>query len=124
MKFRIARHATNLQVMVDFYTQNLELEILGGFNNHSDYDGVFLGKKGLDWHLEFTVSSDAPEHHPDEDDLLVFYMPSVEDLERIKANFEANKIPSVKAKNTYWDNYGLTYVDPDGFRVVVVYQEK
>jgi catechol 2,3-dioxygenase-like lactoylglutathione lyase family enzyme len=120
MKFRVARHTTNLQAIIDFYTQNLELEVLGSFENHSDYDGVFLGKKGLDWHLEFTVSSEAPKHHPDEDDLLVFYTQSLEEFNRIKANFDLHKYTPVLAKNPYWEEHGLTYLDPDGFRVVVV----
>lgn len=120
MKFRVARHTTNLQAIIDFYTQTLELEVLGSFEQHSDYDGVFLGKKGLDWHLEFTVSPDAPKHHPDEDDLLVFYMQNSDDFNRIKANFELQKYRPVLAKNPYWNQHGLTYLDPDGFSVVVV----
>lgn len=120
MKFRVARHTTDLQAIIDFYTQNLDLEVLGSFENHSDYDGVFLGKKGLDWHLEFTVSSEAPKHHSDEDDLLVFYTQSVEEFNRIKANFDLHKYTPVVAKNSYWEEHGLTYLDPDGFRVVVV----
>jgi hypothetical protein len=120
MKFRVARHTTNLQVIIDFYTQNLELEVLGSFEKHSDYDGVFLGKKGLDWHLEFTVSPEAPKHHPDEDDLLVFYIQTLNKFNRIKAKFDLQKQRPVSAKNPYWDQHALTYLDPDGFRVVVV----
>lgn len=120
MKFRIARHTHNLQAMIDFYTQNLDLEVLGSFENHSDYNGVFLGKRGLDWHLEFTVSSDLPKHHPDEDDLLVFYMNSLEEFDQTKANFNQNKHQTVPSKNPYWDRHALTYLDPDGFRIVVV----
>jgi hypothetical protein len=120
MKFRVARHTTSLQAIIDFYTQNLALEVLGSFEQHSDYDGVFSGKKGLDWHLEFTVSPEAPEHHPDEDDLLVFYMQNLEEFNRIKANFDLHKHTPAVAKNSYWEEHGLTYLDPDGFRVVVV----
>lgn len=120
MKFRIARHTSNLQVIIDFYTQNLGLEVLGSFENHNDYDGIFLGKNGLDWHLEFTVSFDAPKHHPDEDDLLVFYINNLEEFEQMKANFKRNKHQVVSSKNPYWNQHALTYLDPDGFRVVIV----
>lgn len=120
MKFRVARHTTDLQLIIDFYTQLLELEVLGSFENHSTYDGVFLGKKGLDWHLEFTTSSEAPVHHPDEDDVLVFYAQNSSEFNRIKANFDLNKQLPVLAKNPYWNQHALTYLDPDGFRVVVV----
>jgi len=120
MKFRVARHTRNLSAIIDFYTQNLGLEVLGGFENHADYNGVFLGQKGLDWHLEFTVSPEVPQHHPDEDDLLVFYTQNLEEFNQIKANFDRHKQVAVLAKNPYWELHGLTYLDPDGFRVVVV----
>lgn len=120
MKFRVARHTTNLQAIIAFYTQFLELEVLGSFENHKNYDGVFLGKKGLDWHLEFTSSLEAPEHHPDEDDLLVFYAQNSNEFNRIQANFELKKQSPIAAKNPYWNQHALTYLDPDGFRVVVV----
>jgi hypothetical protein len=121
MKFRIARHTTDLQVVIDFYTQNLDLEVLGSFEGHSDYDGVFLGKKGLDWHLEFTVSPELPKHQSDEDDLLVFYTQSLSEFNRIKANFDLHKQSPVVAKNPYWEQQGLTYLDPDGFRLVIAH---
>lgn len=120
MQFRVARHSANLQAVLDFYTQNLELEVLGRFENHSDYDGVFLGKKGLDWHLEFTCSPEPPKHHPDEDDLLVFYTANLTEFNRLKANFDLHQQTPILAKNPYWNAHGLTYLDPDGFRVVVV----
>ena len=120
MKFRLARHTTNLQAIIDFYTQNLDLEVLGSFEAHSNYDGVFLGKKGLDWHLEFTVSPEAPKHHSDEDDLLVFYTQDANEFDRLKANFDRHKQKPIAAKNPYWKEHGLTYLDPDGFRVVIV----
>ena len=90
MKFRLARHTNSLPPLVEFYTQNLELEILGEFKSHDNYDGVFLGKKGMDWHLEFTVSDDRPQHQSDEDDLLVFYVDNDAEFNRIQANFKKN----------------------------------
>jgi catechol 2,3-dioxygenase-like lactoylglutathione lyase family enzyme len=120
MKFRVARHTTNLQALIDFYTQNLDLEVLGSFENHSNYDGVFLGKKGLDWHLEFTISPDLPIHQADEDDLLVFYTETLAEFNHIKANFDWHQQAPIAAKNPYWEQHALTYLDPDGFRVVVV----
>jgi hypothetical protein len=74
MKFRIARHTTALNPIVRFYRDLLGLDVLGDFNNHNGYDGVFIGLPGADWHLEFTVSEEAPSHHPDNDDLLVLYL--------------------------------------------------
>lgn len=119
MRFRVARHTASLQPVIHFYCDILGLEVIGNFENHNGYNGVFLGLKGLDWHLEFTTSADIPTHEPDEDDLLVFYQPSVKEYEVLKQKFEENHIPQVTAKNPYWNENGLVYLDPDGFGVVI-----
>ena len=73
MKFRVARHTSKIDTIINFYHSILGFDILGSFENHDGYDGVFLGLKDENWHLEFTISETSPNHHPDEDDLLVFY---------------------------------------------------
>lgn len=45
MIFRNARHTKNLKSIIQFYTSVLELEVLGSFENHNGYDGVFIGKE-------------------------------------------------------------------------------
>jgi len=120
MKLRIARHTTDLQPIIKFYTGILGLEILGQFIEHEKYDGVFLGPPGKDWHLEFTVSNEAPNNHAEEDDLLVFYPDSAAAFENLKEKFTANGIAEVEPKNPYWKQNGITYLDPDGYRVVIV----
>jgi catechol 2,3-dioxygenase-like lactoylglutathione lyase family enzyme len=119
MKFRIARHTTDLEPIIHFYRDLLGLDVLGDFNNHNGYDGVFIGIPGADWHLEFTVSAKAPSHHPDDDDLLVFYLKTSEEYTRLKDILKKNDIPEVKAKNQYWVVNGSTYTDPDGYRIVL-----
>lgn len=119
MKLRTARHTADLQPIIDFYCGVLDLEILGEFHNHDGYDGVFIGNRGSDWHLEFTVSSERPNHRPDEDDLLVFYTESDAEFEHLTQQFRINNIPEIQAKNPYWNTNGKTYTDPDGFRIVI-----
>ncbi|HLA55313.1 MAG TPA: VOC family protein [Flavobacterium sp.] len=119
MKFRIARHTADLQPIIHFYCGILGLDILGEFKNHDDYDGVFIGKGNLGWHLEFTVSGELPDHRPDEDDLLVFYPESMVEFNTIRQQFSTYDISEVKPKNPYWAENGITYVDPDGFRIVI-----
>ena len=121
MKFRVARHTNNLKAITTFYTGVLGLKILGSFKDHDTYSGVFLGVQGLDWHLEFTSSNDAPAHQPDEDDLLVFYADSQDHYNKLLQRFSDNNIPSVTAKNPYWNVNGTTYLDPDGFRIVIAF---
>lgn len=119
MKFRTARHTTELNRIIDFYGRVLGLKVLGEFRDHQNYDGVFLGIPGESWHLEFTVSADAPAHSPDDDDLLVFYAESLEEFNKIKERFIANKVKHVSPKNPYWERNGITFEDPDGFRIVI-----
>jgi len=119
MKFRVARHTVDLEPIIKFYKDILELEIIGEFKNHNNYDGVFLGKEGLDWHLEFTTSLDTPDHDPDKDDLLVFYIESEKEYIKLKQRFENEGISPVVSKNPYWNENGSTYNDPDGFRIVI-----
>ncbi len=119
MIFRVARHTTNLDKIIYFYRDVLGFDVLGSFENHSTYDGVFLGIKNESWHLEYTVSSDPPIHTPDDDDLLVFYPTEIEKYKSMLANIQAEKIQEVEAKNPYWKINGRTFVDPDGFRIVI-----
>ena len=119
MKFRYARHTNNLEPSIQFYTKLIGLEVLGNFVNHSNYDGVFLGHSNMDWHLEFTTSKMEAIHTFDEDDLLVFYVESQSEMDEILNKANSFGIKEVEPKNPYWKDNGVTFLDPDGFRVVV-----
>ncbi|RAJ87423.1 hypothetical protein CLV59_101173 [Chitinophaga dinghuensis] len=124
MHIRIARHTTSLQPVIDFYTQLLGCEILGDFKNHDNYDGVFIGIPGENWHLEFTISDEKPVHTPDEDDLLVFYGDNYHAYTELVKKARSLNIPEVEAKNPYWTKNGTTLLDPDGFRIVLTYKQR
>ena len=119
MNFRTARHTRDLNRIIDFYGRILGLKVLGEFKNHDNYDGVFLGMPGAAWHLEFTVSDSAPVHTPDEDDLLIFYASSLDEFAAIKKRFVINRVKHVTPKNPYWAKNGITFEDPDGYRIVI-----
>ncbi len=119
MKFRVARHTSKIDPIIIFYQSILGLEVLGSFKNHNGYDGIFLGVKDENWHLEFTISEYSPNHCPDEDDLLVFYAISENHYKKLIAAFKEHKIIEVEPKNNYWKENGITFLDPDGFRVVI-----
>lgn len=51
MVLRVARHTDDLKKIEDFYINILGFELLGSFEKHNNYNGVFIGKSGLDWHL-------------------------------------------------------------------------
>lgn len=118
MKLRVARHTNDLNKIIHFY-QMLEMKILGSFENHDNYDGVFLGFSDADWHLEFTVSNEKPQHRPDEDDLLVFYFDDEIKLNEIKSKLIQNNIKQIEAKNPYWNNNGFLFLDPDDFGIIL-----
>ena len=124
MTFRYARHTSNLNQLVRFYTEIVGLEKLGEFKNHSSYNGVFLGLKNLNWHIEFTESNESSNHHSDEDDLLVFYIESDKEFDQLKLKIKEEGIPIKKSKNPYWNNTGIEIKDPDGFRVILARKNK
>ncbi|WP_313376133.1 VOC family protein [Chishuiella sp.] len=74
MELRVARHTNDISRILDFYTKIIGFDLLGEFKNHDNYDGIFLGKKNENWHLEFTTSIEQANHYFDEDDCLVFYV--------------------------------------------------
>lgn len=119
MNFRVARHTNNLEAIKFFYTTVLGFDILGSFENHDGYDGVFIGKKELDWHLEFTKSDEIIKFDFNEDDSLVLYPTSKEEYNKIIKSLEINAINTIIAKNPYWNENGKMVLDPDGYRVII-----
>lgn len=119
MTFRFARHTNNLQQLKSFYINVLGFELLGGFENHSGYDGIFIGKSNENWHLEFTKSDEAVAFNFSEEDILVFYPNTKLEFEVIHDKLLANKIEFIEARNPYWNENGKMILDPDGYRVVI-----
>lgn len=119
MVIRVARHTNNLKSLVAFYCDILNFDVLGSFEDHDSYNGVFLGRKDLDWHLEFTTSLAKAQHQFDEDDILVFYPKSKIDYSNILHNIKQQNIKINTSKNPYWNENGVMIQDPDGFNVII-----
>jgi catechol 2,3-dioxygenase-like lactoylglutathione lyase family enzyme len=117
MQVRFARHTNQLPELLRFYRDGLGLRELGGFQGHDGYDGLFLELPGSGAHLEFTTGGEyeAPSPHPET--LLVLYLGSADAVRRASERVEAAPIPPA---NPYWATHGVTFEDPDGFRVVLV----
>lgn len=117
MQLRVARHTTRLDELARFYRDGLGLPEIGRFAGHEGYDGVFLAVPGTDAHLEFTSGGvhEPPVPHPES--LLVLYLGSREAVDAACLRVAAEP---VAAANPYWQRNGVTLVDPDGFRVVLV----
>lgn len=119
MFLRVARHTDNIEKMVDFYVNVLGFEVLGSFQNHKNYDGVFLGMLGLDWHFEFTQSKTKANHTFDEDDVIVLYPKTIIDYNELVDRVERNNISILTATNPFWNENGKMFLDPDGYRIVL-----
>ena len=118
MTFRYARHTNDLQEIEKFYTDIVGLEKLGGFKNHNNYDGIFLGQKHSNWHLEFTTSHEQPKSKFDDDDILVFYVNSEAEFKKVKKTLGQRNITIETPKNPYWAENGIMISDPDNFKVI------
>ena len=119
MTFRFARHTNDLEQIKSFYIDILGFELLGGFENHNDYDGIFIGKSNENWHLEFTKSEEIVLFDFNKDDNLVFYPNSKMEFDFIMNKIQSKKIEFIKAKNPYWNENGKMILDPDGYRVII-----
>ena len=119
MEFRNARHTDNLKLIEEFYTNIIGLKVLFSFENHNNYNGVFIGKQGHNWHLEFTASNIKAEHKFDIEDVLVFYPTERDEYDKIVEQIETNNIEKIKSRNPFWNDNGIMIQDPDGFGVIV-----
>ena len=119
-KLRVARPTDRLPELLRFYRDGLGLVELASFEAHNGFDGVLLGHPRAPYHLEFTHQ---PGHlvgrAPTADHLLVFYLPEPDEWQAAVRRMAAAGFAPVPSYNPYWDQRGLTFEDPDGYRVVL-----
>jgi catechol 2,3-dioxygenase-like lactoylglutathione lyase family enzyme len=117
---RVARPSDDLEALLGFYRDGLGLEVLDRFEDHDGFDGVMLGQVGAPYHLEFTrARGHGAGRAPTKDNLLVFYLPDAEAWRAAVTRMRAAGYAPVPALNPYWDRSGVTFEDPDGYRVVL-----
>jgi hypothetical protein len=119
MFLRVARHTNDIKKIEDFYVNILGFEQLGGFEKHNNYDGIFIGKSGLDWHFEFTQSEVKASHSFDEDDFIVLYPKTILDYNELINKLIRHNISTITAANPFWNENGKMIQDPDGYRIVI-----
>jgi catechol 2,3-dioxygenase-like lactoylglutathione lyase family enzyme len=119
-KLRVARPTNDVASLRKFYVEALGLSELYAFVQHDGFDGLMVGHPQAPYHLEFTseaghvaARAPSPEH------LLVFYYPEQGAWEAAVAQMRAHGYQPIPAHNPYWDQQGLTFEDPDGYRVVL-----
>ena len=114
---RVAHPTNDLDRSAAFYRDLIGLRPRGGFADHDGYDGIFFALPG-GGELELTAGPAQPRPGTDED-LLVLYLPTLEDVRQTAAELEAAGVPTVPAANPYWDRWGRVFLDPDGYAVVI-----
>lgn len=117
---RVVRPTNVLEEVVRFYRDGLGLTILSSFVDHQGFDGVMLGLPGQQWHLEFTTKlGHVVESAPTLDNLLVFYIPDLDQWRLVVERMRSYGYEPVESYNPYWDRQGKTFQDADGYRVVL-----
>ena len=121
VQVRIARPTSQLDEVVRFYRDGLGLKVIGSFEGHAGYSGVMLGLPGHEYHLEFTSHNEgSPCPAPTKDNLLVFYIPDQQAVSLLVVHLGSMGYFPVAPENPYWEQNGITFEDPDGWRVVLM----
>jgi catechol 2,3-dioxygenase-like lactoylglutathione lyase family enzyme len=117
---RVARPSDDLEALRRFYEQGLGLAVLYRFEDHDGFDGIMLGRPGAPYHFEFTrARGHRAGRAPTQDNLLVFYLPDEAEWEAVVERMQRAGFAPVPAFNPYWDRNGVTFEDPDGYRIVL-----
>src|SRR5580704_4350519 len=118
---RIARPSHDLQASERFWAGGLGLEVLFRVDDQADGGHALLmvGWPDAAWHLELVGDpEDETPAAPTEEDLLVLYLGGEVDAELVGRLVEAGGV-RVAARNPYWDRWGVTLADPDGYQLVL-----
>lgn len=116
---RVARPTSDLRAARLFYGDLVGLPVVGGFDGHAGYDGIFFGLPG-GVQLELTAGGPAPVPQTG-DDLLVLYVATANDIATFVERARRARVPRVASENPYWDECGATFLDPDGYRLVIAH---
>ncbi|GIE89061.1 VOC family protein [Actinoplanes regularis] len=117
---RIARPSRDLAAAERFYAGGLGLHVLyrSTAETPGEHDLLMLGWPGASWHLELLGGPNlTAEPSPTNEDLLVLYLATPIDESLITALIEAGG--QRVAQGDYWDRWGVTIADPDGYRLTL-----
>ncbi|MFC4639003.1 VOC family protein [Deinococcus hohokamensis] len=116
---RLARPSLDLAAAERFYVDGAGLQVLYRHHPQQDEEALLmLGLPGTGWHLELTRASVPLRPSPTPEDLLVLYLGQPAP-DRTLRRLQAHGGVRVPALNPYWDTWGVTFADPDGYRLVL-----
>jgi catechol 2,3-dioxygenase-like lactoylglutathione lyase family enzyme len=120
LTLRVARPTDDIDALLPFYRDGLGLHILYRFEGHDGFDGVILGRSGAPYHFEFTRKrGHAAGRAPTEDNLVVLYHADAGDWHAAVGRMHDAGFDPVPSFNPFWDRNGMTFEDPDGYRIVL-----
>jgi catechol 2,3-dioxygenase-like lactoylglutathione lyase family enzyme len=113
---RIARPARDLEKAENFWVNGLGMQVR--WRTEGDEPLVMVGFPGAAWHIELVGDPTGPAPSPTEEDLVVLYLgePASDDLLR-RLTDSGGAV--VRSRNPYWEQWGVTVEDPDGYRLVL-----
>jgi hypothetical protein len=118
---RIARPSHDLRVSERFWVDGLGLDVLfrAGGVAEGGHALLMAGWPGAAWHLELVGDQAAAAAAvPTAEDLLVLYVGGAVDDGVIDRLIDAGGT-RVTARNPYWERWGVTIADPDGYQLVL-----
>ena len=119
MQIRIARPSRDLDAARCFYGEALGLPVVASFDDHDGYSGVVFGLPDASRQLEIVVH-DGEHPAPTEEDQLVLYLGSVDELEATVSRLRAAGFEPRVPANPYWErNRAVGFVDPDGYWLIL-----
>ncbi|WP_336054032.1 VOC family protein [Streptomyces sp. CA2R101] len=120
---RIARPTKDVRAAERFWVLGLGLDVL--YQHDADHVAgrlhslLMIGWPRAGWHLELARHPTEPvEPRPTAEDLLVVYLeePVPDALVERLAQHGGERVPAL---NPYWDTWGVTVRDPDGYLLVL-----
>ncbi|MFE1199258.1 VOC family protein [Streptomyces olivaceoviridis] len=119
---RVARPSRDLVAAEGFWIRGLGLSVLyrtEGGDAPGEHDLLMVGWPDASWHLELVHEAVGPvEPRPTTEDLLVIYLDE-QVPEELVTRLEAHGGKRVPSPNPYWNKWGVTVEDPDGYRLVL-----
>ena len=117
---RVARPTDRLDEVIKFYTDGLGLQVLDRFVHHEGFDGVMVGFPNAPYHFEFTQQQEhLVGRAPTPENLIVFYIPERQEWQLTIDRIQSLGYKPIESHNPYWDEHGITFEDPDGYRIVM-----
>jgi catechol 2,3-dioxygenase-like lactoylglutathione lyase family enzyme len=124
-RVRIARPTVDLVASRHFYEHLIGLPVLAEFADHEGFDGVVFALSGR---VQFELVTDPHDHAPAPtvEDLLVLSLDEATTADVTNRLTEYGVIEVMNGTatvNPYWWRAGArVFVDPDGYRVLIVPQ--